>query len=77
MNFSVNTLDDVAAKLDRSCLLLMYPGDVWNCEQGGVGESEVAKAKYRRDWSEIATQPLRSHGDMFDGEDPRCGESAY
>jgi hypothetical protein len=61
MNSSVNSVDDIAAKVDRSRLLVMYPGDVWNCEQGGVGDSEVAKSKYRRDWSEAATQPLRSH----------------
>jgi hypothetical protein len=56
MNSAVNSLDDVAARVDRSRLLVMYPGDVWNGEQGGVGDSEVAKSKYRRDWSEVATQ---------------------
>jgi Beta-lactamase superfamily domain len=61
MNSSVNSLDDIAAKVDRSRLLVMYPGDVWNSEQGGVGNSEVAKSKYRRNWSQVATEPLRSH----------------
>lgn len=61
MNSSVNSLDDVAAKVGRRLLLVMYPGDVWNCEEDGIGGSEVAMSKYRRDWSEVATQPLRSH----------------
>jgi UDP-MurNAc hydroxylase len=61
MNSAVNSLDDVAARVDRSRLLVMYPGDVWNGEQGGVGDTEVAKSKYRCDWSEVATQPLTSH----------------
>jgi hypothetical protein len=61
MNSSVNCLDDIAAKVDRSRFLVMYPGDVWNCGQGGVGDSELAKLKFQRDWSEVATQPLRSH----------------
>lgn len=61
MNSAVNSLDDIAAKVDRSRLLVMYPGDVWNCDQGGVSGSEAAMSKYRRDWSEVATQPLKSH----------------
>jgi UDP-MurNAc hydroxylase len=61
MNSAVNSLDDVAAKVDKSRLLVMYPGDVWNSEQDGVGGSEAAKARYRRDWSQVATQPLTAH----------------
>jgi UDP-MurNAc hydroxylase len=61
MNSSVNVIDDVAAEVDRSRLLVMYPGDVWNSEEGDTGASEVAKSKYRQDWSNVATQALRSH----------------
>ncbi|MGY4496164.1 hypothetical protein ACVWYH_000091 [Bradyrhizobium sp. GM24.11] len=61
MNSSVNSLDDIAARVDRSRLLVMYPEDVWNCAQGCVSGSEAAKSKYRRDWSDVAAQPLRSH----------------
>jgi UDP-MurNAc hydroxylase len=61
MNSSANSLDDVGTRVDPSRLLVMYPGDVWNCEQGGVGGSKGAKSKYRRDWLEVASQPLRSH----------------
>ena len=39
----------------------MYVGDVRDCEQGGVGESEAVKSRCRRDRSEVATQPLKSH----------------
>jgi UDP-MurNAc hydroxylase len=61
LNFSVNSIDDVAAKVDESRLLVMYPGDVWNSENSGISGSEAAKSKYRHDWSEVARQPLRSH----------------
>jgi hypothetical protein len=61
MNSAVNTLDDIAANVDKSRLLVMYPGDVWDYDQGDVGDSETAKSKYRHDWSEVAMQSLRSH----------------
>ena len=61
MNSAVNSLDDVAAKVDRSRLLVMYPGDSWKSEEDRIDGSEVAMARYRRNWSEVGTQPLRSH----------------
>jgi hypothetical protein len=57
MNFS--SLDDVA--IDKNRLLVMHPGDNWNSEEGVTSGSEIAKSRYQRDWSEVATQPLRSH----------------
>jgi UDP-MurNAc hydroxylase len=77
MNSSVNTLDDIAAKVDQSRLLVMYPGDVWDFEQGGVGDSETAKSKYRHDWSEVAMQPLRSNEMCSIEKLLDRGESAY
>lgn len=61
LNSAVNTIDDVASKVDQNRLLVMYPGDVWTDEIHGVGDSEIAKAKYRHDWSEVGRQPLKSH----------------
>jgi UDP-MurNAc hydroxylase len=61
MNGSVNSVDDIASKVDESRLLVMYPGDVWNNEDDVISGSEVAKSRYRRDWSEITSQPVRSH----------------
>ena len=57
----MNTLDDIPAKVDQSRLLVTYRGDVWDFEQGSVGDRETAKSKYRHDWSEVAMQPLTSH----------------
>ena len=61
LNSSVNSLEDVACKVDKSRLLVMYPGDVWSGEDRVVESSEIAKAQYRRDWLEVAKQPLKSH----------------
>ena len=61
MNSSANSIDDVASQVDKSRLLIMYPGDVWSDEDGVTGVSELAEARYRRDWSEVAGQPLKSH----------------
>jgi hypothetical protein len=61
MNSCVNSLDDVAAKVSSSRLLIMYPGDVWNAEKDVIARSGIAKSKYRRDWSQLAIEPLRSH----------------
>jgi UDP-MurNAc hydroxylase len=61
MNSAVNGIDDVAARVDAHRLLVMYPGEVWDCEQGGLGDTEAAKSRYRRDSAEVATQPLTSH----------------
>jgi hypothetical protein len=56
MNSPVNSLDDVAVRVGGSRLPVMYPGDIWDCELADVRDSEAAKSKYRRDWSELATQ---------------------
>lgn len=61
MNSSVNSIDDVASQVDRNRLLVMYPGDVWSDEDGVASVSERAETRYRRDWSEVAEQPLKSH----------------
>ena len=60
-DLSVNSVDDVASQVERNRLLVMYPGDVWSDEDGVAAVSELAETRYRRDWSEVAEQPLKSH----------------
>ncbi len=61
INSIVNTIDDVAANVDRNKLLVMYRGDTW--ELGGERFSGTADAieRYRGDWATIGNQHLRSH----------------
>jgi len=61
MNSSVNSLDDVAARVDPKRLLVMYPGDSWDIEHDSVAGSNGAMSMYRADWSRVANQPLKSH----------------
>jgi UDP-MurNAc hydroxylase len=65
INSAVNSLDDVAAGVDRDKLLIMYPGDTW--ELGGERFSGTASAmdRYKRDWAVVGEQPLKSHA-MYD-----------
>jgi UDP-MurNAc hydroxylase len=61
MNTEVNTLDDVAARVDRDKLLVMYPGDSWEFDNDLFHQTAAAMGKYRRDWMSVGEQPLVSH----------------
>jgi UDP-MurNAc hydroxylase len=61
MNSPVNSLDDVASKIDDRRLLIMYPGDVWKSEERDNWDNELPKSRHRHDRLKLATQPLISH----------------
>src|SRR5262249_32950982 len=61
MNTMVNTLDDVAGRVARDKLLVMYPGDSWELSGDLFDLTGEAMDKYRRDWSAVGEQPLKAH----------------
>jgi hypothetical protein len=60
MNLHVNTIDDVAARVDPSRLVVMYPGDVWDLSRPFAG-TPLAVERYRRDFRRIKDLPTKSH----------------
>lgn len=61
MNSVVNTIDDVAEKIDPNRLIVMYPGDSWDLDSGRFVGTDTAIEKYRHAWSQVAQQTLKDH----------------
>jgi UDP-MurNAc hydroxylase len=61
MNSVVNTIDDVAEKIDPNRLVVMYPGDSWDLDSGRFVGTDAAIDKYRHAWSQVAEQKLKDH----------------
>jgi UDP-MurNAc hydroxylase len=61
INSVVNTIDDVAERIDPDRLVVMYPGDSWELDSGRFAGTDIAKDKYRRAWSEATSQRLKEN----------------
>ncbi len=60
MNRHVNTIDDVAQRIDPARLVVMYPGDTWDLG-GPLPGTQRAMEAYRRDFDLIKELPVRTH----------------
>lgn len=60
MNSHVNTVDDVAERVDPTRLVVMYPGDTWDLHGPFTG-TQRAIALYREDFRRISELPTRTH----------------
>lgn len=60
MNLQLNSIDDVAERVDPSRLVVMYPGDVWDLS-GPFAGTPRAVAAYREDFRRIKDFPVRTH----------------
>jgi len=60
MNLQVNTIDDVAERVNPSRLVVMYPGDVWDLSGPFLGTQRAVEA-YREDFGRIKGLSLRTH----------------
>ena len=60
MNLHVNTIDDVAKRVDPSQLVVMYPGDAWDLSGPFPGTRRAVEA-YRKDFASIKDLPVKTH----------------
>lgn len=60
MNSHINTVDDVAERVDPERLVVMYPGDTWDVE-GRFRGTQRAMERYREDFGRIPELPTRTH----------------
>jgi UDP-MurNAc hydroxylase len=60
MNLHVNTIDDVAKRVDPTRLVVMYPGDTWD-PGGPFSGTALAVERYRGDFRRIKDLPTKSH----------------
>jgi hypothetical protein len=60
LNDTVNSVDDVAAKVDRGRLTVMYPGDSWDLG-GPFAGTDHAMDRYRADLRDVASLPTKVH----------------